>query len=173
MNKNIKIREFKYKFFDFFCNHLDYDVLLPMNKAIFKKGMLTMRKQRLKLFVIVFAFLIGGFMITWNHEFLSDQMKAASDYTTGNKVFIGNDSYTIIDPESMTLLKDTATDEGEMTWNAAVASLSNLPSTYGELGSKLVNGHFSLPTSNDLTAITNNNVITTVDPISSDWWLGD
>lgn len=173
MNKNIKIREFKYKFFDFFCNHLDYDVLLLMNKAIFKKGMLTMRKQRLKLFVIVFAFLIGGFMITWNHEFLSDQMKAASDYTTGNKVFIGNDSYTIIDPESMTLLKDTATDEGEMTWNAAVASLSNLPSTYGELGSKLVNGHFSLPTSNDLTAITNNNVITTVDPISSDWWLGD
>ena len=71
------------------------------------------------------------------------KLSAATGYTTGDKVYIGNDSYTIIDPNAMTLLKDTATNAGEVTWNDAVASLSALPNNYGQLGSKFVSNKFS------------------------------
>ncbi len=100
-------------------------------------------------------------------------LSAASNYKTGDKVYIGNDSYTIIDANAMTLLKDSATDAGEVTWNQAVASLNSLPNKYGELGSKAFSNKFSLPKTTDLTSITNNNSLTTIDPITTDWWLGD
>ncbi len=107
---------------------------------------------------------------------LKDKLSAATaNYTTGNKVYIGNDSYTVIDPNAMTLLKDTATSAGEVTWDGAMASLNSLPGQYGELGSKFVSNKFSLPTTTDLASITNtgNTALVTVDPISTDWWLGD
>ena len=105
----------------------------------------------------------------------SDKLNAASNYTTGKKVYIGNDSYTIIDPNTMTLLKDTATSIGDVTWDDAVNSLSNLPNNYGELGSKVVTNNFSLPTSTDLAVVTNvdNTALVNIDPIANDWWLGD
>ena len=105
----------------------------------------------------------------------SDKLNAASNYSTGNKVYIGNDSYTIIDPNTMTLLKDTATDAGDVTWNDAVASLNNLANKYGELGSKAVSNKFTLPTTSDLTLITNNDntALINIDSINTDWWLGD
>ena len=105
----------------------------------------------------------------------SDKLNAASNYTTGKKVYIGNDSYTIIDPNTMTLLKDTATSIGDVTWDDAVNSLSNLPNNYGELGSKAVANNFSLPTSTDLAVVTNvdNTALVNIDPIANDWWLGD
>ena len=108
-------------------------------------------------------------------NFSSDKLNAASNYSTGNKVYIGNDSYTVIDPNTMTLLKDTATDAGDVTWNDAVASLNNLASNYGELGSKAVANNFSLPTSTDLAVVTNvdNTALVNIDPIANDWWLGD
>lgn len=108
-------------------------------------------------------------------SFESKLSAATDNYTTGNKVFIGNDSYTIIDPNAMTLLKETPTNAGEVTWNDAVASLSALPNSYGQLGSKFVSNKFSLPTTTDLASITNigNTALVTVDPISTDWWLGD
>ena len=105
----------------------------------------------------------------------SDKLNAASYYSTGNKVYIGNDFYTIIDPNTMTLLKDTATDAGDVTWNDAVASLNNLASKYGELGSKVVSNKFTLPTTSDLTNImnTDNTALINIDSITTDWWLGD
>ncbi len=105
----------------------------------------------------------------------SDKLNAASNYSTGNKVYIGNDSYTIIDPNTMTLLKDTATDAGDVTWNDAVASLNNLANKYGELGSKAVSNKFTLPTTSDLTNImnTDNTALINIDSITTDWWLGD
>ena len=45
----------------------------------------------------------------------------------------------------MTLLKNTATDAGEVTWNDAVASLDTLADNYGELGSKAVSGKLYAP----------------------------
>ncbi len=105
----------------------------------------------------------------------SDKLNAASNYSTGNKVYIGNDSYTVIDPNTMTLLKDTATSIGDVTWDDAVNSLSNLPNNYGELGSKAVMNNFSLPTTTDLAGVTNtgNTALVNIDPIANDWWLGD
>ncbi len=103
------------------------------------------------------------------------RLNAATNYSTGSKVFIGNDSYTVIDPNTMTLLKDTATDAGEVTWNDAVASLNNLAGNYGELGSKIVSNKFTLPKTSDLTSIMNtgNTALVTIDTINTDWWLGD
>ena len=103
------------------------------------------------------------------------RLNAATNYSTGSKVFIGNDSYTVIDPNTMTLLKDTATDAGEVTWNDAVASLNNLAGNYGELGSKAVSGKFTLPKTNDLTKVISSDQtsLVNIDAISTDWWLGD
>ncbi|MCI9293531.1 MAG: hypothetical protein HFF02_09625, partial [Erysipelotrichaceae bacterium] len=134
-----------------------------------------MRKHRLKLFFIICVIISIFSIIVLNKEFASHEMKAASNYLTGNQVYIGNESYTVIDPNTMTLLADQATEDGEMTWNNAVSSLNNLPSNYGELGSKFVTGNLSLPKTSDLTSVTNNDqtALTTIPSISSDWWLGD
>lgn len=130
-------------------------------------------RKRIKLFAIATMLVVGGVLIAWDQDLFHGQMKAASSYTTGDRVYIGNDSYTVIDPSTMTLLKDTATNAGNVTWDDAVTSLSNLPALYGELGSKFVYNNFTLPQANDLALITNNDTLTTIDPISSDWWLGD
>ncbi len=102
-------------------------------------------------------------------------LNAASSYTTGNHVYLGNESYTIIDSNTMTLLADKAVGDGEMTWDNAVSLLSNLPSNYGGLGSKVVTGNLSLPKTSDLSSLMNEDqtALTTISPISSDWWLGD
>ena len=127
-----------------------------------------------KIGVIISAFILFAISMSMM-QMNSDKISAASNYTTGKKVFIGNDSYTIIDPNAMTLLKDTATSVGDVTWDDAVNSLSNLPNNYGELGSKAVMNNFSLPTTTDLAGVTNtgNTALINIDPISSDWWLGD
>ena len=127
-----------------------------------------------KIGVIISAFILFAISMSMM-QMNSDKISAASNYTTGKKVFIGNDSYTIIDPNAMTLLKDTATSVGDLTWDDAVNSLSNLPNNYGELGSKAVMNNFSLPTSTDLAGVTNtgNTALINIDPIGSDWWLGD
>ncbi len=127
-----------------------------------------------KIMFIIFTLLIATISIPiLNAD--NDKLNAATNYSTGSKVFIGNDSYTIIDPNTMTLLKDTATDAGEVTWNDAVASLSTLASKYGELGSKAVSNKFTLPKTSDLTSIMNtgNTALVTIDTINTDWWLGD
>ena len=127
-----------------------------------------------KIRFILFTFLLLVVSITlFNTN--NDKMKAASNYSSGDKVFIGNDSYTVIDPNTMTLLKDSVTDAGDVTWNDAVKSLTNLAGNYGELGSKAVSNHFSLPTTTDLSAVTNsgNTALVNIDPITNDWWLGD
>ncbi|NBJ64586.1 hypothetical protein D5266_05255, partial [bacterium c-19] len=105
----------------------------------------------------------------------NDKISAATNYAAGKKVYVGNDTYTVIDSNTMTLLKNTATDAGEVTWNDAVASLDTLADNYGELGSKAVSGKFTLPTASDLTPVTNTDQtsLVNIDPISTDWWLGD
>ena len=127
-----------------------------------------------KIGFIIFTLLIAVASIPlFNSD--NDKLHADTDYSTGNKVFIGNDSYTVIDPNTMTLLKDTATDAGEVTWNDAVASLNNLANKYGELGSKAVSNKFTLPKTSDLALITNNDntALDNIDSIGTDWWLGD
>ncbi len=171
LNKNFKIREFFMKFFDFFCNHFIFVVLLSLTK----KGLFYMRRHKLKLFLIAFS-LIGGFsIIVFNKGLLNQEMRAASNYSAGNHVYVGNESFTVIDPNTMTLLADQATADGEMTWDHAVDSLNNLSSDYGEIGSKIVDGKFSLPKTSDLISVTNGDqtALTTISPIASDWWLGD
>ena len=105
----------------------------------------------------------------------NDKISAATNYAAGKKVYIGNDTYTVIDSNTMTLLKNTATDAGEVTWNDAVTSLDTLADNYGELGSKAVSGKFTLPTASDLTPVTSTDQtsLVNIDPISTDWWLGD
>lgn len=102
-------------------------------------------------------------------------MNAATSYTTGNQVYVGNESFTVIDPNTMTLLADQSTADGEMTWDNAVSSLNGLASEYGELGSKAVTGNFTLPKTSDLSSLMNGDqtALTTISPIDSDWWLGD
>ena len=105
----------------------------------------------------------------------NDKISAATNYETGKKVYIGNDTYTVIDSSTMTLLKNTATDAGEVTWNDAVASLDTLADNYGELGSKAVSGKFTLPKTSDLTNVISSDQtsLVNIDAISTDWWLGD
>ena len=105
----------------------------------------------------------------------NDKISAATNYAAGKKVYIGNDTYTVIDSSTMTLLKNTATDAGEVTWNDAVASLDTLADNYGELGSKAVSGKFTLPKTNDLTKVISSDQtsLVNIDAISTDWWLGD
>ena len=105
----------------------------------------------------------------------NDKISAATNYAAGKKVYVGNDTYTVIDSNTMTLLKNTATDAGEVTWNDAVTSLNTLADNYGELGSKAVSGKFTLPTASDLTPVTSTDQtsLVNIDPISTDWWLGD
>ncbi len=131
---------------------------------------------QMKKFICVFVCILTAFSIgiplLYNDDY---RLNAATNYSTGSKVFIGNDSYTVIDPNTMTLLKDTAIDAGEVTWNNAVASLSTLANKYGELGSKAVSNKFTLPKTSDLTLITNNDntALINIDSINTDWWLGD
>ena len=82
-----------------------------------------------KIGVIISAFILFAISMSMM-QMNSDKISAASNYTTGKKVFIGNDSYTIIDPNAMTLLKDTATSVGDVTWDDAFNSLINLPNNY-------------------------------------------
>jgi len=132
-----------------------------------------MKRKFFKLFVVLSAFIGSVYAISNNRSIVGQHMNAATSFTKGNKVYIGNESYTIIDPNAMTLLADQATDAGNVTWDNAVASLTTLPNQYGELGSKAVKGKFSLPKSTDLTSITNVDTLNTIDPLTSDWWLGD
>ncbi len=105
----------------------------------------------------------------------NDKISAATNYAAGKKVYVGNDTYTVIDSSTMTLLKNTATDAGEVTWNDAVASLDTLADNYGELGSKAVSGKFTLPKTSDLTNVISSDQtsLVNIDAISTDWWLGD
>ncbi|NBJ65426.1 hypothetical protein D5266_09610, partial [bacterium c-19] len=105
----------------------------------------------------------------------NDKISAATNYAAGKKVYVGNDTYTVIDSGTMTLLKNTATDAGEVTWNDAVASLDTLADNYGELGSKAVSGKFTLPKTSDLTKVISSDQtsLVNIDAISTDWWLGD
>ncbi|NBJ65325.1 hypothetical protein D5266_09065, partial [bacterium c-19] len=105
----------------------------------------------------------------------NDKISAATNYAAGKKVYIGNDTYTVIDSSTMTLLKNTATDTGEVTWNDAVTSLDTLADNYGELGSKAVSGKFTLPKTSDLTKVISSDQtsLVNIDAISTDWWLGD
>ena len=129
-------------------------------------------KKIICVFVCILTAFSIGIPLLYNDDY---RLNAATNYSTGSKVFIGNDSYTVIDPNTMTLLKDTATDAGEVTWNDAVASLNNLAGNYGELGSKIVSNKFTLPKTSDLTSIMNtgNTALVTIDTINTDWWLGD
>jgi len=55
-----------------------------------------------KIMFIIFTFLIATISIPiLNAD--NDKLNAATNYSTGSKVFIGNDSYTVIDPNTMTL----------------------------------------------------------------------
>ena len=131
---------------------------------------------QMKKFICVFVCILTVFSIGIPLLYNDDhRLNAATNYSTGSKVFIGNDSYTVIDPTTMTLLKDTATDAGDVTWNDAVASLNNLANKYGELGSKVVSNKFTLPKTSDLTNImnTDNTALINIDSINTDWWLGD
>ncbi len=105
----------------------------------------------------------------------NDKISAATNYAAGKKVYVGNDTYTVIDSNTMTLLKNTATDAGEVTWNDAVTSLDTLADNYGELGSKAVSGKFTLPKTSDLTNVISSDQtsLVNIDAINSDWWLGD
>ena len=76
-------------------------------------------KKIICVFVCILTVFSIGIPLLYNDDY---RLNAATNYSTGSKVFIGNDSYTVIDPNTMTLLKDTATDAGEVTWNDAVAS---------------------------------------------------
>ena len=127
-----------------------------------------------KIVFIIFTFLVAAISIPILNED-NDKLNAASNYSTGSKVFIGNDSYTVIDPTTMTLLKDSATDAGIVTWNNAIISLLSLANNYGELGSKAVSNNFTLPKTSDLTNIMNsdNTALVNIEPIATDWWLGD
>ena len=129
-------------------------------------------KRKIYTFLCLFIGVSLSLPLFYNDD---NRLNAATNYSTGSKVFIGNDSYTVIDPNTMTLLKDTATDAGEVTWNDAVASLNNLANKYGELGSKVVSNKFTLPTTSDLTNImnTDNTALINIDSITTDWWLGD
>ncbi len=129
-------------------------------------------KRKIYTFLCLFIGVSLSLPLFYNDD---NRLNAATNYSTGSKVFIGNDSYTVIDPNTMTLLKDTATDAGEVTWNNAVASLSTLANNYGELGSKIVSNKFTLPKTSDLTLITNNDntALINIDSINTDWWLGD
>jgi len=129
-------------------------------------------KKIICVFVCILTVFSIGIPLLYNDD---HRLNAATNYSTGSKLFIGNDSYTVIDPNTMTLLKDTATDAGEVTWNDAVASLNNLAGNYGELGSKIVSNKFTLPKTSDLTLITNNDntALINIDSINTDWWLGD
>ena len=128
--------------------------------------------KKIGYLISIFALVVISIPIFNNNN---DKINAATNYAAGKKVYIGNDTYTVIDSGTMTLLKNTATDAGEVTWNDAVASLDTLADNYGELGSKAVSGKFKLPKTSDLTNVISSDQtsLVNIDAINSDWWLGD
>lgn len=124
---------------------------------------------------IISIFFIGYAMFVYQ-DLQSNHVNANATpitFTLGEKVTIGSTGFTVISNDgSLTALSDVA--EGSYTVAESQGALSNT-SSYGTLGSSYMNGKLSIPSTGDLSEITDTTTksLTTVPVAGQDWWLSD